>query len=201
MLSGHDYALGASSLTSSVGVQLRQIPLDNAWPAAPVDREQEQRVLDDWLPQRRDPLQRAQALIDVIDSQLALIDDEGDIALVNRAWRLTAAMQETSSQHLLAIVPRLGGPGLPRCRASGRRNRCRAGQPLAIVSLSLRSVQRRRASPLSSPRLAFRRGGAELRRRHARTLGKPSDFGSGTSTRRPLSLDLRVVTTEHRCRR
>lgn len=99
MLSGHDYALGASSLTSSVGMQLRRIPLDDAWPAAPVDREQEQRVLDDWLPQRRDPLQRAQSLIDVIDSQLALIDDEGDIALVNRAWRLAAAMQETSTHN------------------------------------------------------------------------------------------------------
>lgn len=93
MLSGNDYTFGSPApLDSAVLVNLRRIPIDDTWPAAP--DAVEQRVLDDWLPQRRERNDRLQAMIDAVDSQTLLLDGDGVIALVNRAWRLAADVQE-----------------------------------------------------------------------------------------------------------
>jgi PAS domain-containing protein len=93
MLSGNDFASGtASALDSAVMVNLRHIPIDDTWPAAP--QSITERVLDDWLPQRREHADRLQMLIDDVDSQLLLLDGDGRIALVNRAWRLAADVQQ-----------------------------------------------------------------------------------------------------------
>lgn len=96
MLSGNDYAFESpSALDSAVLVKLRHIPIDDTWPAAP--NALEQRVLDDWLPRRREQSDHLQAAIDAVDSQMLLLDGDGRIALVNRAWRLAADLQELNS--------------------------------------------------------------------------------------------------------
>lgn len=91
MLSGHDFAplpVSTEPLPTE-GVRFVRPATLNAWPVHPAPTES--RVLDDWLPQRREQ-RRLQQTIDAVENQVALLDETGDIVAVNRAWRLTAAL-------------------------------------------------------------------------------------------------------------
>jgi hypothetical protein len=90
MLSGNEYTWTSGTTTESL-LPPGGFTLLNERPAA-VDHA-DTLVLDDWLPQRRDHLRRLQNTVDAVESQVALLNDCGEIAVVNRAWRMTAVMQ------------------------------------------------------------------------------------------------------------
>jgi hypothetical protein len=89
MLSGHDFAplpVSTEPLPAT-GVHFVRPTTFDVWtvpaPAA------ESRVLDDWLPQRREQ-RKLQRAIDACGTQVALLDESGEIIAVNRNWRMTA---------------------------------------------------------------------------------------------------------------
>jgi hypothetical protein len=98
MLSGNDYACSTSEISPVPTDRLPRITAnDQLWTAAvpSVGRT----MLDVWLPQRREHERRLQQTIDGVESQIVLLDSRGEVAAVNRVWRMTATMQGLSSQH------------------------------------------------------------------------------------------------------
>lgn len=92
MFQGNEFSFG--QVSSLPAVQLRRIPIDGTWPAAP-----EMPVLDPaaavaesvvraWRAARV----RLQRAIDAIETQVVLLDETGAVTAVNRAWRLTAKL-------------------------------------------------------------------------------------------------------------
>jgi len=80
-------------------------------------------VLDDWLPQRRDHRRRLQRTIDAVEAQVALLDESGAIAAVNRAWRLSAMVQDMRDAQF-----GVGRNYLAMCRSAAAEGCCDAAR-------------------------------------------------------------------------
>ncbi|MGC3970615.1 MAG: hypothetical protein QM775_25750 [Pirellulales bacterium] len=96
MLSGNDYTFGITP-GAPPSVNLRRIPIDDTWPAAP-----ELSQLDaPAQPVQRVPLGRSerearvrmQRTLDAVETPAALLHVTGEIVAVNRCWRMTAKLQ------------------------------------------------------------------------------------------------------------
>ena len=93
MLSGNDYTFGLSPRPSPV--QLRRIPIDATWPAAPVlpplpPRDPTPAVLSRAEREARVRLQRT---LDGLETPVALLLPTGEVIAVNRTWRMMAKLQ------------------------------------------------------------------------------------------------------------
>lgn len=90
MFQGNEFSFGYAS--EAPAVQLRRIPVDGTWPAAPTLPEIDpaaaiaESVARAWRAARL----RLQRAIDGVETQIALLDETGAITAVNRAWRMTA---------------------------------------------------------------------------------------------------------------
>ena len=92
MFQGNDFSFG--QVSDFAAVQLRRIPIDGTWPAAPEmpSLDPAATMADAVARAWRAARVRLQRAIDAVATQVVLLDETGAIAAVNRAWRLSARM-------------------------------------------------------------------------------------------------------------
>lgn len=87
---GGEFAVGP--VPSSEPLNIRHIPIDATWPAAPQQSDTlgHDAVADSLHRKWRESRVRLQLAIDIVESPVLLLHTTGEVTAMNRAWRLTA---------------------------------------------------------------------------------------------------------------
>jgi hypothetical protein len=94
MLSGNDYTFGIAP--SSPPVQIRRIPIDDSWPAAPerpLSQPSAPPMRSLFSREEREARVRMQRALETAETPIALLHPTGEIVAVNRPWRMMAHLQ------------------------------------------------------------------------------------------------------------
>lgn len=85
-----DFAVGP--VPSSEPLNIRHIPIDATWPAAPNRNEPagHDAVADSLHRKWRESRVRLQLAIDIVESPVVLLYSTGEVAAMNRTWRMSA---------------------------------------------------------------------------------------------------------------
>lgn len=83
--SGSEFAVGPTPGLEPLNI--RHIPIDATWPAAPTSRDS---VADALHRKWRESRVRLQLAIDIVDAPVLLLYTTGEVAAANRAWRMAA---------------------------------------------------------------------------------------------------------------
>lgn len=83
--SGGDFVIG--SVPSMEPLNIRHIPIDATWPAAPEPRDT---PADSLHRKWRESRVRLQLAIDIVESPVLLLHTTGEVMAVNRVWRMSS---------------------------------------------------------------------------------------------------------------